>query len=385
MKQFNGERLRSARLYRGLTIEELAGKLEVTKQTVSQYENCKIDTPFEKILVLSQELGFPYEYFLQQDNFQMKTGSTYFRALLKTNKKYRVEQVTRMEHLAIIYSILKEYIEFPALHLPEPKTYTSPTEAAYALRNFWGLMNKPLSDMIRLLEENGIIVTMFPTSTDDIDAFSQLIKIDGHDVYFVAMSKNKDTAARIHFDIAHELGHLMLHEWSEDVETLSREQFKKREKEANEFAAAFLMPEEPFLHDIVTYPTNLDYYVQMKKKWKVSIAAMLYRSCDLGIINQNSYQYLMRTMQKKDWRKSEPLDNVLQTAKPSLLSDSVDALLLNGVFTPSEFLKMLASEGLAMLREEVESLLNLPTETLISQPVTNRKIIMLKSDLQHQE
>ena len=96
---------------------------------------------------------------------------------------------------------------------------------------------------------------------------------------------------------------------------LTREEFKAKEKEANEFAAAFLMPETTFASDAVLEPQNLDYYKQIKRKWKVSIAAMLYRSCDLGIITQSQYQYMMRIMQNKGWRKSEPLDNTLRAAK----------------------------------------------------------------------
>lgn len=381
MKQFNGERLKSARLYRGLTVEELASKLDVSKQTISQYENEKVETPFDKIMLLSRELKFPYEYFIQQENFKIKSGSTYFRSLMKTNKKYRVEQTVKMEHLATIYSILKEYVEFPVLNLPETQSYTSPAEAAQIVRTFWGLGSEPLSDVIRILEENGIIITMFRTSTDDIDAFSQLVEIDGEEIFLVALSKNKDTAARTHFDIAHELGHIILHEWSEDVETLSREQFKEREKEANEFASAFLMPKETFLQDVLTYPTNLDYYIQLKKKWKVSIAAMLYRSCDLGVISQNQYQYMVRTMQKKNWRKNEPLDNILKTAKPSLLSDGVDVLLLNDVFTPSEFMKELANEGMAMNNSEVENLLDLVDGTLTPTQHEMGKIVSLKPNI----
>ena len=43
MKLFNGNRLKSARQYRGLTVEELAQKINVSKQTVSQYETGKIE------------------------------------------------------------------------------------------------------------------------------------------------------------------------------------------------------------------------------------------------------------------------------------------------------------------------------------------------------
>ena len=95
---------------------------------------------------------------------------------------------------------------------------------------------------MRTVEQNGIIVTTFATDTDDIDAFSQYIDMNDSDVYIIALSSNKESAARINFDIAHELGHIMLHEWSEDEEVLTREEFKAKEKEANEFAAAFLLP-----------------------------------------------------------------------------------------------------------------------------------------------
>ena len=379
MKQFNGSRLKNARLYRGLTIDELAEKIEVTKQTISLYENGKIDTPFEKIILISKVLGFPHEYFLQKDSFKIEPGSTYFRSLLKTSKKYRVEQIVKMEHLARIYSVLKEYVEFPKLNIPENLSYNSPAEAALALRTYWGLGNDPLHDLVRILEKNGIIVTMFRSPTDDIDAFSQLVRINEHEIFLVALSKNKDTAARTHFDIAHELGHIILHGWSEDVETLSREEFKGKEKEANEFASSFLMPFESFANDISAFPNDLEYYVQLKKKWKVSVAAMLYRTCDLGIISQNQYQYMIRIMQKKDWRRNEPLDNILTTAKPSLLKDAIEILLSNDVFTPSEFMDELSNEGLAMNFDEVELLLDLPVGTLAPPKTNSAKIVALRS------
>ena len=105
MKTFNGNRLKSARQYRGLTVEELSQQINVSKQTISQYENGVIENvPFEKILALSTELKFPYHYFIQKSNSSVRTGSTYFRSLMKTSKKYRTAQIVKMEHLAEIYA-----------------------------------------------------------------------------------------------------------------------------------------------------------------------------------------------------------------------------------------------------------------------------------------
>ena len=154
MKTFNGNRLKSARQYRGLTVEELSQQINVSKQTISQYENGVIENvPFEKILALSTELKFPYHYFIQKSNSSVRTGSTYFRSLMKTSKKYRTAQIVKMEHLAEIYAFLNEYLDFPSLNLPDwIGSIESPTEAAYALREFWNLGNKPIENIIRVVE-----------------------------------------------------------------------------------------------------------------------------------------------------------------------------------------------------------------------------------------
>ena len=384
MKSFNGNRLKTARQYRGLTVEELSQKINVSKQAVSQYETGKIeDVPFQKILAISGALNFPYRYFAQEDISNIKTGATYFRSLMKTSKKYRLAQEIKMEHIATIYSLLNEYVTFPQLNLPGwIGEITSPAEAAKELRNYWGLGDKPIDNIMRTVEQNGIIVTTFATDTDDIDAFSQYIDMNDFDVYIIALSSNKESAARISFDIAHELGHIMLHEWSEDEEVLTREEFKAKEKEANEFAAAFLLPETSFAKEVSLDPQKLDYYVQLKRRWKVSVAAMLYRSCDLGIITQGQYQYMMRVMQNKGWRKSEPLDNTIKSANPSLFSDAVDLLLVNNVFTSKEFVDELGDMGLAMNPDELETLLNLQKGTLLTQKTEPVQMVMLKSKKQ---
>ena len=377
MKLFNGNRLKSARQYRELTVEELAQKINVSKQTISQYETGKIENvPFDKILSISNVLNFPYKYFAQENRLKLQTGATYFRSLMKTSKKYRLAQEIKMEHIAAIYSFLNEYVTFPELNLPDLSEETlSPTEVAKVLREYWKLGDKPIENLMSTVEQNGIVTT-FATDTDDIDAFSQYVDVNGTDVYLIALSSNKESASRINFDIAHELGHILLHEWSEDEEVLTREEFKAKEK--NEFAAAFLMPETSFAADVELDPQNLDYYKQIKRKWKVSIAAMLYRSCDLGIITQGQYQYMMRIMQNKGWRKSEPLDNTMKAAKPALFSDAVDLLLDNKVFTQKEFVDELSEMGLAMNPSELEVLLNLSKGTLSVQNTEPVKMVILK-------
>ena len=291
-------------------------------------------------------------------------GSTYFRALLTTSSKYRESQIQKMEFLADIFVFLQEYLEFPHHAIPDCAGQT-PEEAAATLRREWHLGTRPIENIVSLVESNGIIVTKFSVDTNDIDAFSQLVRIRDEDIYLIGYSENKTAASRIHFDIAHELGHICLHGWSEDIEKIDRDEFKEREKEANEFAAAFLLPGESFAKDAAVNPKSIPAYTELKRKWKVSIQAMARRSFSLGLIAMEEYQEIIRTLQRRGMRKQEPLDNMLVTASPTLLKTAVMMLLTENVFTPQEFMDELSyNYNLSLYPKEVESLLDLPRGTL---------------------
>lgn len=378
---FNGKRLQTARLFNGMTTMELADTLGVSRQTISDYETCRAKNPdMQKIRTMSQALGFPIDFFLESDSEEVQISqATYFRSQLTTNKKYRVAQEKKIELVSRIYGFIAEYIEFPVLNLPEYHG-NDPVEAAALLRNYWNLGERPIDNLIYIVEQNGIIVTAFDTDIPAIDAFSQKLLVDDTVHFVIAFSKNKNTATRIHFDIAHELGHMMLHGWDDDVEALDSDEFKARENEANQFAAAFLLPEQEFTMDLGMYADRLEYYVNLKKKWKVSIAAMIRRAWTLDKISYNQYQFLMRKMQKQGIRKQEPLDDVLTTAPPSLLKTAVEMLLNEDVMTADDFIQELSYEhAVSLYPATIEELLGLRKGTLKRNNVIPIHTLNLKS------
>ncbi|EGT3847659.1 ImmA/IrrE family metallo-endopeptidase [Clostridioides difficile] len=368
MNDFNGERLKKARIYREMTVVELAQKMKCERQVISMYENNKLKPSDNIIKRIAKELYFPSKFFLEKEK-KIIQGSSYFRALLTTNKKYRKKQVERMEFLSQIYFFLQDYIEFPTLNLPNC-FYKTPEEAALLLREAWGLGLKPINNLIYEVEKHGIIVTGFPTSIDYIDTFSQMIDIEGKTMYLIGYSNNNTSASRLHFDIAHELGHICLHEWSEDVEALEKQEFKDRESEANRFASAFLLPEETFKIDAKRTPLRIPNYTELKRKWKVSIQAMIRRSYSLGIISMDEYQSMIRTLQRRGLRKSEPLDDELLTSLPALLKTAVLMLLNEKIFTSKEFMNELSfSYNFSLDPKELENILDLPNNTLNSSKI----------------
>ena len=364
-KYFNGERLKIARMWRDLSATQLAGLTGFSRQTISMLENGKLMNPeFATVQKLGEKLGFPITFFLEEAKINLNESTTYFRSLLTTNKKYRVEQEEKIKFIAIVYNMLSEYLEFEKVNLPQIPTNATPQEAANILREYWGLGNRPIENIVYLAENNGLIVTDFETATGDVDAFSHKITSDDMETYLIGYSKNKRTAARIHFDVAHEIGHILLHNWREDLECIDKEEFKEIELQAHAFASAFLLPEDEFRKDVSPYATNLAYYTELKKTWKVSIAAMIRRAKDLDIIMADDYSRLMRNMQKQGIRKTEPLDDELVTAEPSLLRQAIKILFDQKVFTPNEFLEELSREyGLTLYPKDIETLLGLKKGT----------------------
>lgn len=375
-KYFNGERLKIARMWRNLSATQLADLTGFSRQTISMLENGKLMNPeFATVQKLSEKLEFPITFFLEEIKINFNESTTYFRSLLTTNKKYRVEQEEKIKFIAIVYNMLSEYLEFEKVNLPQIPTNATPQEAANILREYWGLGNRPIENIVYLAESNGLIVTDFETATGDVDAFSHKITSNDMETYLIGYSKNKRTAARIHFDVAHEIGHILLHNWREDLECIDKEEFKEIELQAHSFASAFLLPEDEFRKDVSPYATNLAYYTELKKTWKVSIAAMIRRAKDLDIITADDYSRLMRNMQKQGIRKTEPLDDELVTAEPSLLRQAIKILFDQKVFTPNEFLEELSREyGLTLYPKDIETLLGLKKGTF--EEKENPKIVI---------
>ncbi|MDZ5034274.1 ImmA/IrrE family metallo-endopeptidase, partial [Clostridium perfringens] len=209
------------------------------------------------------------------------------------------------------------------------------------------------------MEKNGIAVSSFKTNESKIDAFTQIHKVHNVERPFVVVGDDKESAVRRQFSMAHELGHIVLHNSSIEVDELSREEYKTMEEEANNFAAAFLLPKESFLADVMQYPNKLEFYVELKKKWKVSISAMIIRAFKLNAITHNQYQYLMKQLSKKGWRVKEPLDDLIVTPKPVLLKRAIDVLITNDVMNETEIVNELANYGMALNTDDIEMLLSL--------------------------
>lgn len=361
--KLNGEKLRIARHLAGYSTTDLAKELGVSKQSLSQYENgtdLKSEVYFKILKILNCEKDF-LEIPLKE---QLIIKNTFFRASANANAAERKYQETKTTILGQLYAFLSKYLNFPKLNLPSFDESMSIEDKALELRKFWNLGDKPILNMIKCLENNGIIVSTFNSSNKEeknkIDGYTQQFTVVNNNelinLFCVVVENDRRSLSRKNFSLAHELGHIILHRDDDYMEKTKLEQ-AVIEKEANDFAAAFLMPKDRFLEDL-KYVRNLDSFVSLKHRWYVSIGAMMIRAKELKHITEQEYLRLIKNYSYRQYRLQEPLDDVFTTYRPQLFKQSFELLFKNG-YSLEKFKNELIESGLAISLDQIEDILGI--------------------------
>lgn len=362
LTSFNGERLKAARLYNAMTISDVAERAGVSKQAVSQFETNKSEPKLETMMSLAAILGFPRDFFYNIDQNKVVMGDTYFRSLAATTNKERLAQIERVKILVNIINVIEKYIEFPELQLCDTKDLKKidVEELAARLRTSWGLKQQPIFNIVDEMERHGILVSSVFTNSCKIDAYSQIQLIDGKEVAIVVLGSDKDSAFRRNFSAAHELGHLLLDDFY-DVNDMSKLEYKEMEDTMNRFAGALLIPIEVYTKDLMTTSkTDLNLYIQLKRKYHVSAAALIVRARQLELITQNQYQYLMKQLSQKGYRTCEPFDKETPLMKPRYIHEAMKMIIEEDRVTGKEFMTELSAQGMDLQSGMVENILSLP-------------------------
>ncbi|QCO20267.1 ImmA/IrrE family metallo-endopeptidase [Acinetobacter cumulans] len=314
---FNMGRFDLARQRRGLTKRELAHRLEVTDRTVSNwYNNQQVD---EKNLEKAAEiLDFPINFFYGREVEKIQAESVSFRALTKMTARKRDMAISQTILAELISDWIDQNFDLPLPNVPDLHElrsdfstatigsldetdendvryyleYSYPEACADTVRKAWGLGEQPIPNLIALLESKGIRVFSLTDEAQDVDACCRWTS--GRPFIFLNTSR---TAERCRFDLAHELGHLVMHKHG-IIEGVHVEQ------EANAFASAFLMPRRSLLADPLRIP-SLKSILSKKVIWQVSAAALTYRYNKLGIITDWNATSIYKQLAQRG-RNNEP-------------------------------------------------------------------------------
>lgn len=339
--KFNHKQLRSARIARGMSMKDLAEKIGVSRQMVSYYESSKKSPSTATLLEIMAVLKFPREFFSAEIDTPVG-GATFFRKQSANTKKTREMQQERLKYFNEIYEKLARFVNFPVVNLPEliEKDVHDITEEdiiqkAMELREVWSVDKvSPIKNLVQLAEKNGIVIAESTVSDQTLDALSRWIA----DRPFIMLADNQESSVRRRFNVAHEIGHIILHNSVESIYDYSNIELKNIiEKQANLFASHFLLPNNSFVDSLLS--TSLEYFVELKKYWRVSIQAMLHKAHHLELINDDRYLYLVKQVAFKKWKTKEPLDDELVVEKPTLLEKVYEMVIQNGIASRQELNK----------------------------------------------
>lgn len=321
-RSFCGQRLRVARSFAGLTQVELGQRVGVTHAFVAYLEGGARQPTDILISAIGEVCGFDKSFFFVPLLDEFRDEDCHFRRRTTTPVTVRTRMLAHGTVFDEFVRLLDRNLKLPTIDVPTIRT-TSREEierAAEQCRMRWGVgRDLPIPNITRALENAGVVVTRFEgPGAGKVDAFSRAGQRP-----IVVLNTDKGSTSRSRFDMAHELGHLVMHGGMVTGDP-------DREAEADAFGSAFLLPRTGFVREFPR-SAGLDWprLFTFKKRWGVSLAAIIRRAYDLRLIDAVQYQRGYKFLSAKGWRKGEPSEP--NPEMPELISTAITHLEAQGI------------------------------------------------------
>ena len=202
---FSVERLELARKRRRHTAKSLSEKAGISPITLSRIVNGKQIADVSTISALVRALDYPEAFFFKDKPEPVNAEAVSFRSLTGMTAKEREAALAAGSLALEVMEWISARFDLPEADLLDLGAVPDPAAAARMLRQHWAIGEKPIGNMIKLIESKGVRVFSLTEDTKNVDAFSCW----RGDQAFVFLNTFKSTE-RSRFDAAHELGHLVL-------------------------------------------------------------------------------------------------------------------------------------------------------------------------------
>lgn len=303
MSQLFAERLKSARMMNGLSLQELSDKLEnrVSRQAIHKYENGEVIPDSEMLNFLCEALGVRPDYFTRETLIELCSIS--FRKIEKLPTKEQNSIIERTREVLERYIELEEIMginkPFEQPEMISPITSEKDVEkAAKSVREAWKLCDNPIPNVIELLEDKNIKVILL-NAGDEFDGLQTWV--NGKKIPVVVLNTGRlKSNDRKRFSAFHELGHLLL--------PLEGVPEKMAEKYCHTFAGAMLLSESAAKKEFGEKRNKISIQELglIKQQYGISLQALIYRLCDLGIISAYYKSYYYKYIIQMGWKVEEP-------------------------------------------------------------------------------
>ncbi|HCY63242.1 MAG TPA: hypothetical protein DHV59_10515 [Oxalobacteraceae bacterium] len=320
MSVFIGTNLRLIRLFHDLSLTELGERVGVSKQFLSRVETGAETVSVQLENSLIEELNVLPEFFYHVDPNPISDEQCHFRRQLTTKVVLRQVARARGEMLKRLVGVLDDHVDLPHYQVGEadPDSAETIERAAEKFRALFGLGLGPLSNVTRIAENAGAVVMKVNGLAPEIDAVSFATKRP-----LIALNGSGRSSCRQRFGIAHELGHFSLH-----IGVLTGDRLT--ETQANRFASAFLMPRTTFGSEcrLAIRGTRLNWsgLSELKLRWGVSKAAILFRGRQLGVFSDDQARAGYIRLNRHGEAVQESEDHLITNEEPEIITESLKVM-----------------------------------------------------------
>jgi len=315
IKRIIGQKIESERKRVGLSLEDVAKKIGISRQTLSLVEKGESLIDSEKLLYFARMVGRPISFFFEEMTSEVQL---FFRA-------DSAEKIT-----STLENTLKEkyghYVELEEIlgiklraQLPQSMTLRTFSDldknliadVAQQERKRLGIGDAPIKNVFELFENNGIRIFVFDFGNSDLFGVTCYNEKTGTCI-FINGNTNIPGERQI-FTVAHEYAHLIFHR----DQFADQETFKYRkgvgkskvpeEKIADYFAGVFLVPEE-YLRKLapIGYKITVADIIYIKRIFSVSFKTILKRLIQCGLINSKENSNFYGLLVSRDYKIREP-------------------------------------------------------------------------------
>lgn len=328
-----GERIRVRRKCLGLSLRDLAEKIERSHTTVDKYEKGLLVPDSGVLIRLSEVLEIPLAALLRPSRHtpEIPDGKISFRTKKITGKeRMRIEAETKdwLERYLSIEELsgIRRRFEMPAGFPREVTSYDEVEMAADDLRKAWDLGDHPVDNLTSLLEYKGLKIGIIR----GITKFDALCTRFGDDL--VILMRDGLSYARQRFTLARELGHCLLIPGDG----------MDHEKVMHRFAGAFLVPSTRAFFELGSSRRHISIHELslLKEKYGLSMSAYIYRASDLGILSADTHTRMRKEFSVLGWNRKEPGDEKAGD-DPVSLESLVYRSLAEGIISVSKASELL--------------------------------------------
>lgn len=273
-------RLKNARLRSGLSLQQVADQVGLSKQMINKYEKGLSMPASDTLIILARLLQVKIDQLFRKPEYEIGEISFRKRSKLKGKREQALKEEIRIkiENYLLIEDLLgiSHGFENPIRNHPISSQIEA-KKAAYQLKEAWNIGQDAIYNAVDLLEEKHIKVIEIEDSTGEFDGLATWVDKK----YPMIVLSKTSSVERKRCTLFHELGHIVL--------VMDNMIDKDHEKNCKAFASEMLLSDSNLVMELGESKRSiyLEEIKNLQEKYGMSISAIIYKLGEIELLSKN--------------------------------------------------------------------------------------------------